>query len=145
MTAEAPVVERVRPAAWALAIEDERILLVRIAAGYRAAGRWTLPGGGLEFGEDPERGMRRELAEETGLRAGLARLAGAYSRLVEPDETANGDRVHLVGFVYEVTIAGGELRDEVDESTDGASWFALDDVLRLPVVDLVTYALSLRR
>ena len=33
-----------------------RLLVVRIAPGYtRDAGQWTLPGGGLNFGEDPDR------------------------------------------------------------------------------------------
>ncbi|MET9608583.1 NUDIX hydrolase [Streptomyces sp. NPDC006512] len=36
---------------------------------------WTLPGGGMEPGEDPEEAVRREVAEETGLRALEVRYA----------------------------------------------------------------------
>ncbi|MEU2831391.1 NUDIX hydrolase [Streptomyces lavendulae] len=36
---------------------------------------WTLPGGGVEPGEDPEAAVRREVAEETGLRALSVRYA----------------------------------------------------------------------
>lgn len=40
---------------------------------------WEVPAGRLEEGEDPEAGARRELAEETGYRAGtLERLPGFY-------------------------------------------------------------------
>ncbi|HEX6656334.1 MAG TPA: NUDIX domain-containing protein [Candidatus Limnocylindria bacterium] len=43
-----------RVAAYALCVEDGRILLCRIAPGYwSGVGAWTLPGGGLDFGESP--------------------------------------------------------------------------------------------
>ncbi|MET8428264.1 NUDIX hydrolase [Nocardia sp. NPDC004860] len=43
------------------------ILLIRRAAGVFLAGRWELPGGGVEPGERPEQAAVREVAEETGL------------------------------------------------------------------------------
>ena len=35
-------------------------------------GRWSIPGGALELGEETLAGARRELAEETGLRDGVS-------------------------------------------------------------------------
>ncbi|MEV7524101.1 NUDIX hydrolase [Streptomyces sp. NPDC091371] len=58
----------------AVIIRDGCVLMVR-ERGLGPAGRhdgpeyWTLPGGGLEPGEEPEDAVRREVAEEVGLRA----------------------------------------------------------------------------
>uniref|UniRef100_A0AAU2JVN6 NUDIX domain-containing protein n=1 Tax=Streptomyces sp. NBC_00049 TaxID=2903617 RepID=A0AAU2JVN6_9ACTN len=58
----------------AVIVRDGCVLMVR-ERGEGLSGRhdgpeyWTLPGGGLEDGEEPEAAVRREVAEETGLRA----------------------------------------------------------------------------
>jgi 8-oxo-dGTP diphosphatase len=132
-----------RVAAYALCLDDEeRVLLARVAAGYLAAGMWTLPGGGLEFGEDPAEGVLREMAEETG-------LAGRVLSLAFVDSLTNGPLVeagraygpwHGVRIVYRVEATGGDLRDEVDDSTDAAGWFGRDEIARLPHTELVDAA-----
>ncbi|MEU7062981.1 NUDIX domain-containing protein [Streptomyces sp. NPDC053429] len=64
----------------AVIIRDGLLLMVR-ERGRGPSGRhdgpeyWTLPGGGLEPGEDPQDAVRREVAEETGLRALAVRYA----------------------------------------------------------------------
>ena len=53
---------------------DGRVLLTLIAEGYPGAGRWHLPGGGTDFGEDAADGLRREVVEETGQQARITDL-----------------------------------------------------------------------
>lgn len=53
----------------------ERILLLR-----KSGGRWDLPGGKLEAGESVAVGLRREIAEETGLRVDVDRIVDSWLR-----------------------------------------------------------------
>ncbi len=118
---------------------ERRILLVRIAPGYPGEGQWTLPGGGVNFAEDPAATVIRELAEETGLEGKVEGLAFVHSGSGPRDD---GSAWHAIRIVYDVAIIGGELRDEVDESTDQAAWFTLADARGLQLVDLVQAALE---
>lgn len=134
---------RTRLAAYALCIDaDGRILLCRIAPGYPATGMWTLPGGGVMFGEHPEAAVLRELTEETGLEGRLDGLLLVHSTYGPPKPGFGSQPWHGVRIVYRVAITGGELRDEADESTDRASWFSLEDAKGLAIVDLVQVVLS---
>lgn len=45
-------------------------------------------------------------------------------------------------IVYHVLITGGELRDEVDESSDRAVWWYIEEVEQLPTVEMVRVALD---
>jgi ADP-ribose pyrophosphatase YjhB (NUDIX family) len=133
----------VRVAAYALCADDEeRILLVRISPGYAAVGMWTLPGGGLNFGEHPEAGAVRELEEETGLQGEVVRLAfvDSYTRESIPEEGYGP--FQSIQIVYDVRITGGTLRDERDESTDMAAWFTPREAHDLRLVGLAVRALG---
>jgi hypothetical protein len=46
----------------------------------------------------------------------------------------------MIGLLYRATITGGELRDEVEESTDTAAWVPLAELDALPSTDLLRWA-----
>ena len=131
--------EVTRIGAYALCVDGGRILLSRIAPGYwSGVGEWTLPGGGLDFGEDPRDGALRELTEETGLTGEILEIADVLSwadRWRHPRDGAD-EAFHGLQIIYRVRIVGGELRNEVDGSTDLAAWFSADEARGLPLVDL---------
>ena len=135
-----------RVAAYALCLDDaNRILLARVAPGYLAAGTWTLPGGGVNWGEPPADAVLRELTEETGLTGEILSLAFVNSEKREGSIVEAGKAYgpwHGIQIVYRVVVTGGNLRDEVDESTDAAAWFSRDEVTQLPRTELVDLALS---
>jgi 8-oxo-dGTP diphosphatase len=127
-----------RVAAYALCIDDGRLLLARLAAGELAVGQWTLPGGGLDFGEAPAGAVLRELGEETGLSGEIIGLADVLSwsrRSMQVGDGVDGE-FHAIQIVYRVRVTGGALRDELDGSTDLARWFSRPELDALPLVDL---------
>lgn len=132
-----------RIAAYTVCLDDAgRILLCRIGPSDLEVGMWTLPGGGLDFGEDPAAGVIRELEEEAGLTGQVERLISIDSRVYPPRVGRNGE-LHSIRILYRVAITGGALRDEVGGSTDTCAWFTLDDARRLPLVDLAELGIEL--
>jgi ADP-ribose pyrophosphatase YjhB (NUDIX family) len=135
-----------RIAAYALCVDDGRILLCRIAPGHWSGGeKWTLPGGGLDFGESPPDGALRELTEETGLVGEIVGLADVLSwtgRWRHPRDEAD-EAYHGIQVVYRVRIVGGEQRDEPDGSTDRAGWFTQGEARAVPLVPLADHGLQL--
>ncbi len=126
--------------------EDGRVLLTRfITDGHPDSGRWTMPGGAMEWGEQPVDTAIRELDEETGLVARLGAIVGVFSQWFEPHEAWSGNPGHVLGVVYEASDLQGELRTSFDsgDTTDAAAWFSLDEVRELPRVSLVDFVLDL--
>ena len=142
MTAEER--NRTRVAAYAVCRDDEgRVLLCHIAPSVGVGDVWTLPGGGLDFGEPPEVAVLRELTEETGYVGELDGLIGVSDRVFRDVDGA--DRLHAIRILYRVRITGGDLRDEPDGSTDTCRWLEPREVRSLRLGELARYALDLVR
>lgn len=141
-----PIRRVTRVSAYAVCVDGEgRLLLCRIAPGTTAAddGRWTLPGGGLDFGEDPRDGALRELKEETGYTGELDELLAvdSWARRLPARDGSEVDH-HAIRILYRCRIVEGELRAETGGSTDAARWFTPDELRTAPVVELVRVALD---
>ena len=144
MSESTPPDQVTRVAAYAVCLDSRgRILLTRLTYPEIKAGHWTLPGGGIDFGEAPAEAVLRELTEETGLTGEILSLAAVESWVRGPVQGGPGDDFHAIQILYRVGVNGGMLRDEVDGSTDAAAWFTLSEVATLPVVDLVRTGLTL--
>jgi 8-oxo-dGTP diphosphatase len=137
-----------RVAAYAVIIRDDRILLSRLAERLTTKELWTLPGGGLEHGEDPRDAVVREVHEETGLDVQIGETARVYSSH-QSNSWRHGRRAdaHSLRIVYDgwVPVDAPEPHVvEVDGSTEEAAWKPLRDVLdgTVPTVSLVPEVLE---
>jgi 8-oxo-dGTP diphosphatase len=136
-----------RVSAYAVCIDARRqILLCRIAPGWTVGfdGWWTLPGGGIEHGEDPRDAALRELTEETGLTGEVTELLDVDSwHTISAGTDGTPRDYHGIRVLYRVALTGGELRDEPDGSTDTCRWFGRDELGGQPLVDIVELAVRL--
>ncbi|WP_073484216.1 NUDIX hydrolase [Streptoalloteichus hindustanus] len=133
-----------RLAAYAVCIEDGRVLLARHVSATRES-NWTLPGGGVEHGEDPFDAVIREVAEETGYDAVVERLLGVDSRVIPVAERRVPSPLphQNVGVFYRVRITGGELRPEPDGEIAESVWTPIPDVAHRRRSSLVDVGLAL--
>jgi 8-oxo-dGTP diphosphatase len=109
---------RYRVAVAAIIFDDQgRILLCEHT--YRKYHPWGVPGGGLEYGERPEDGVRREVREETGLDVQVEKLLYAESA---PNN-------HHISLIYLCKILRGifQPNDEISQTR----FFSLDALPKL--------------
>jgi ADP-ribose pyrophosphatase YjhB (NUDIX family) len=128
-----------RVGAYVVCLRDGAVLLARLSG---ADPRWTLPGGGLDHGEDPRDGAIREVEEETGYLVELRQLLTVESFRWVVDRPDGPVDHQAICVIYTAEVAGGELRHEVGGSTDVAAWVQLDDVPSLDRGGLVDLGLA---
>jgi 8-oxo-dGTP diphosphatase len=131
-----------RLAAYAVCIKNRQVLLA-LHATPTGETTWTLPGGGVEPGEDPFDAVIREFAEETGCEAVVERLLGVDSRIIPARESRRGTEHQNVGIFYRVGIVGEDLRPEPNGETAESVWTPFVDVTRLRRSSLVDIGLAL--
>lgn len=80
-----------------------RILLVQRAPRATQAGRWCIPCGFMDYGEEVRAAAARELVEETGLQCRVGGVLQVRSNVHDPAKLT-------VGIWFEGTVTGGRLR-----------------------------------
>lgn len=123
-----------RVAAYGLLLRDEKMLLCRLSGKVGMnPGFWTLPGGGIDFGEDPEAAVVREFKEETGLSVEVNQLVTVNSLC---DSMPGWAPMHSIRIIYSMRYLSGELQFEQDGTTDLCAWHTHENISELPLVDL---------
>jgi 8-oxo-dGTP diphosphatase len=126
---------------------DGQVLLTEIAPGYPGAGRWHLPGGGTDFGEQPTEGLRRELYEETAQQGEVTELLNVSHRHNPAAVGPEGYPIDwaTVRVLYRMLVPVPEkprVTEAAGGSTAAAGWFGPDDLGVLDLTEFTRMALA---
>jgi ADP-ribose pyrophosphatase YjhB (NUDIX family) len=99
----------------------EHILLIRRGDN----GKWAVPGGYMEAGENFSEACAREVYEETGLQVEVERLISVYTNPHLLLEYPDGNRWQLVVLHFETKIIDGELKPS--EESPELNFYTLEE------------------
>ena len=117
-------------------VHRDRVLLV-LRAREPLKGRWSIPGGMVELGEDLESAVARELKEETGLRVEPLKVVEVFDRI---QRTGRRVRFHFVIVDYLCRLKGGRIKPDSDVLD--ACWVAPGDLSRYDLTEKAREVIS---
>lgn len=118
----------------------EEILLTRMSGRTRIAGLWTLPGGGIDHGEEPRAALLREVYEETGLHVVPGAVLDVSStHFTGPRADGLVEDYHGIHLVFEAALEPDSVGvqpqvTEQDSSTDVARWVPVAEAAELQML-----------
>ncbi len=121
---------RQRLAAYAVVLSERGVLATEYSARTAVSGRWGMPGGGLDAGEQPEAAVLREVAEETSQAVtltGLVRVQTSHWVGRSPRDTI--EDFHAVRLIYTATCAepADAVVIDLGGTTESARWLPVRD------------------
>ncbi|HEC22596.1 MAG TPA: NUDIX domain-containing protein [Chloroflexi bacterium] len=99
--------------------QGDRVLLIKRAVDPQR-GKWALPAGYIDYGEDPREAAVREVREETGLEIRITRLIDVLGPGAAEDGTAS------IVILFEGEVTGGTL--SAHDDAEQAAFFAPEEL-----------------
>ena len=128
-----------RIAVRAIIKQDTKTLLVRRAAGRESIlGRYELPGGRLNYGEQPEDALRRYLHDDVGLHISKASLFDVVTYIDGDDRD-----IQYAVITYRVETAGGHHELNLGDKYDQYIWEKMSDIQHDSLTDLTQLLLGI--
>lgn len=107
----------------AIAVRDDRVLLLQRSEREKfLPGAWGVPCGKIEFGEELEDAVLREMKEESGLSGTVRALVGSSRFMSKKD----GISLHNIQLNYVVTDLEGSV--QLDASSQDYRWLGFSEL-----------------
>lgn len=119
---------RQRVAAYAIVVSDRGLLATQYSDRTAVEGRWGMPGGGIDAGEEPTATVAREVYEETAQHVQLGELVAVQtSHWVGRSPAGHVEDFHAVRLVYRASCPepGEPIVLDVGGTTEAARWVPL--------------------
>lgn len=115
----------VRPTVYGVILDGHRILLLKV----KTTGKWFLPGGGLEAGEDDKIALQREVLEETGITVEVGEKLQTTTHNFYHDPSDGAYEMHITFFrctPTSTTLTDAALDFDDYEETHQPQWVEID-------------------
>ncbi|MCI8445204.1 MAG: NUDIX domain-containing protein [Bacilli bacterium] len=117
---------------YGILIDNNRILLIKKEGGPYD-GMLDLPGGTIEFGEVPEKTLKREMLEETGLLVEDYKLFDANSVVFEYSHHEQPICIHHLGIFYTILNYENNIQtdlkiDEKNNDSKGCQFYHIESL-----------------
>jgi 8-oxo-dGTP diphosphatase len=97
-----------------------KVLIIQRSEGDSLPGKWDLPGGNLEFLENMEEAIKREIREETGL------ISKKVERIGIQEIVVRDRRKHFLLLLYKTKVASGKVK--LSSEHRDFKWIKLSDL-----------------
>lgn len=101
--------------------DDFEILLLKRSRNPEI-GKWSIPGGKIDFMEEAEDAIVREVEEELGIKVQVKMLLGVSSHIIKEENE------HWLAPAYLVKITEGVPRNVEPEKHEEIRWFSINDL-----------------
>ena len=117
--------EQLRIRVCGVCIENDKVLLINHLGILKNNDFWSVPGGGLSFGETIEECLKREFLEETNTQIEVGEFLTVREFIELP--------LHAIELFYEVSITGGKLQkgtdpEMVQQIIQAVRWMNLEEI-----------------
>lgn len=133
-----------RPAAYAIVLRDNAVLLLKQYNGY------DLPGGGIDLGELPEQAVIREVQEEAGVLVENPQLLDVATSFFKRSYAKEANCVQSLSLYYGCDYVSGELssagHDEHERQyAEGCVWLPISQLDAIDVAATTDWRVFVQR
>ena len=107
-----------------LVVQDGKILLLKESS--KLSGKWELPGGGLDFGEDIYEGLKREIEEEMGVNVKSIEKRPMYVWTWRFEKKRNMDWYYSLVVAYKIELENLDFK--ITEECEEIAFFSKEDL-----------------
>ena len=108
----------------ALVVKDGKIFLIKESP--ELSGKWELPGGGLDFGEEIHEGLKREVEEEMGVKVKSIEDRPMYVWTWRYENKRNMDWYYSLVVAYKVEFENLDFK--TTEECEEIGWFSKEEL-----------------
>ncbi len=128
---------------YGILVIDRKVLMIKKSRGaYK--GKYDLPGGKIEFGEETEEALRREFIEETGITIDSYKFLGYQEHFQDyKNDKGQARHLHHLGLYFRVSAQKQEIKSGPDgHDSLGAEFIDTKKIKDLKVAPIANLALK---